>query len=187
MGKEKLMPRIQPMEPEDASQESRQLMEQGEQTVGQMLNFFKQMAVSPAAFKAYMEFNGALQSGALDKPTHEAVYIAASNFNGCTYCLSTHSAAAEQVGLDQDEIQRVQQFESEGEGLAAALRFTRELVENRGRTSDEAWNEVREAGYTDEQILEIIATVALAAFTNYVNNSVGTEVDLPEVEPVPSS
>lgn len=79
------MPRIQPTERDNAPEESRPLMDQGEQAAGQMLNFFKQMAVSPASFKAYLEFDGALQSGALDKKTHEAVYLATSNFNGCKY------------------------------------------------------------------------------------------------------
>ena len=79
------MPRIQPVGPEDAPQESRPLMEQGEQAAGQMLNYFKQMAVSPASFKAYMEFEGALQGGALDQKTHESVYLATSDYNGCTY------------------------------------------------------------------------------------------------------
>ena len=54
------MLRIQPLEPENAPEQSRQLMEQGEQAMGQMLNFFKQMAVSPASFKAYMDFEAAL-------------------------------------------------------------------------------------------------------------------------------
>ena len=44
------MPRIQPVEPENAPEASRPLMEQGEQAFGQMLNFLKQMAVSPASF-----------------------------------------------------------------------------------------------------------------------------------------
>jgi alkylhydroperoxidase family enzyme len=94
---------------------------------------------------------------------------------------------AEQAGLSQDEIGRVQQFESEDEKRAAALRFAREVVESRGHASDEAFNEAREAGYTDEQIMEIIATIALATFTNYMNDVIGTEVDLPVVEPVQSS
>ena len=64
-GKENRMPRIQPLEPGDAPEQSRELMEQGEQAVGQMVNYFKQMAVSPASFKAYMDFNSALQDGAL--------------------------------------------------------------------------------------------------------------------------
>lgn len=61
------MPRIQPLEPEDAPERSRQLMEQGEQEMGQMLNFFKQFPVSPASFQAYMYFNATLQGGAFDR------------------------------------------------------------------------------------------------------------------------
>lgn len=79
------MPRIQPVEPENAPEASRPLMEQGEQAMGQMLNFFKQMAISPASFQAYMDFNGALQGGALDQLTHEAIYIGTSDYNGCVY------------------------------------------------------------------------------------------------------
>ena len=79
------MPRIQPVEPDDAPQETRQLMEQGEQAVGQMLNFFKQLAVAPATLKAYLQYDGAMHEGALDTETYEAVYIGTSNYNGCTY------------------------------------------------------------------------------------------------------
>jgi hypothetical protein len=42
-------------------------MEQGEQEMGQMLNFFKQFADSPASFQAYMDFNARLQGGAFDR------------------------------------------------------------------------------------------------------------------------
>ncbi len=61
------MPRIQPLEPEDTPEQARQLMEQGEQAMGQMLNFFKQFADSPASFQAYMDFNATLQGGAFDR------------------------------------------------------------------------------------------------------------------------
>jgi alkylhydroperoxidase family enzyme len=53
--------------------------------MGQMLNFFKQMAVSPASFQAYMDFEAALQDGELDQLTREAVYLGTSDYNGCTY------------------------------------------------------------------------------------------------------
>ncbi len=43
---------------------------------------------------------------------------------------------------------------------------------------------MRQAGYTDEQIVEMIANVALTTFSNYFNDTIGTEVDLPVVEPV---
>ncbi len=85
--------------------------------------------------------------------------------------------------MSQDEIERAQRFESEDEQRAAALRFAREVVETRGHPSDESLEEVRNAGYTDEQIVEMIATVALATFSNYMNDTMGTEVDLPVQEP----
>ena len=85
--------------------------------------------------------------------------------------------------MSQDEIERAQQFESEDEQRAAALRFAREVVETRGHPSDESLEEVRNAGYTDEQIVEMVATVALATFSNYMNDTMGTEVDLPVQEP----
>ena len=84
--------------------------------------------------------------------------------------------------MSQDEIERAQRFESEDD-QRAALRFAREVVESRGQPSDEALDEVRNAGYTDEQIIEMVATVNLATFTNYMNDFMGTEVDLPLQEP----
>jgi alkylhydroperoxidase family enzyme len=43
-------------------------------------------------------------------------------------------------------------------------------------------DEAREAGYTDEQIMEMISNVALNTLSNYMNETVETEVDVPIVE-----
>ena len=40
--------------------------------------------------------------------------------------------------MSEEEVERVQRFESEDDQRAAALRFAREVVENRGHPSDEA-------------------------------------------------
>jgi len=88
--------------------------------------------------------------------------------------------------MSEDEIERSQRFESEDDQRAAALRFAREVVESRGQPSDQALDEVRNAGYTDEQIVEMVATIVLATFSNYMNDTMGTEVDLPVQEPTDS-
>ena len=56
------------------------------------------------------------------------------------------------------------------------------MWERRGHVSDEAFERVREAGYGDAEILEIIAKVVETIFTNYMNESVQTEVEFPLVE-----
>lgn len=60
------------------------------------------------------------------------------------------------------------------------------MVESRGKPSDESFEGARGTGYTDEQIIEIIANVALTTFSNYLNDTIQTEVDIPQVEPVHS-
>ena len=89
---------------------------------------------------------------------------------------------AEQEGLSKDEVRKAQSFESDDPKRAAALRFAHDVIESRGHPSDESFEEVREAGYTDEQIMEMIANVALTQFSNYMNDSIKTEVDIPVVE-----
>jgi alkylhydroperoxidase family enzyme len=49
----------------------------------------------------------------------------------------------------------MQQLEPEGEKRTAALRLAREVVESREYPSNDTFNEVREAGYSDEQIMEM--------------------------------
>ena len=89
--------------------------------------------------------------------------------------------------MSEEEIRRAQRFESEDAQRAAGLRFVREVVETRGHPSDEAFEGAREAGYSDEEILEMVANVALTTFSNYANDLAGTELDLPEVERVHGS
>ena len=80
------MPRIQPVEPENAPEQSRTLIEQGKRSAGgQDLNFFRQMAVSPKSFKGYMDLSGTLQGGALERLTQESIAVAVSDVNGCEY------------------------------------------------------------------------------------------------------
>ncbi|MGH3144397.1 MAG: hypothetical protein ACRDTR_01200 [Rubrobacter sp.] len=80
------MPRIQPVEPENAGQESQGLVEEAKvASGGQVLNFHRQMSVSPKPFKAYLDFAGTMQGGVLDRQMQEAIAVAVSDFNGCKY------------------------------------------------------------------------------------------------------
>jgi hypothetical protein len=80
------MPRIQPVEPENAPQESQELVEEAKKAAGgQVLNFHRQMSVSPTSFKAYLDFAGTMQGGALDRQTQESIAVAVSDFDGCKY------------------------------------------------------------------------------------------------------
>ena len=65
--------------------------------------------------------------------------------------------------------------------IGAASRFAKRLVEKRGHVSPDELAEVRRAGFSDGQVIDIIANVAWSVFTNYVNVVAETEIDF---EPV---
>ena len=80
------MPRIEPVSPENAPEESKPLIEQSKQmTGGEVINFFKQMSVSPKSMKGYMDLAGTLQGGALDRQTQESIAVAVSDYHSCKY------------------------------------------------------------------------------------------------------
>ena len=80
------MPRIELVEPQNAPEVSQEYVEAGKQmSGGEVINFFKQMSVSPTSFKAYMDFSGTLQGGALDRQTQESIAVAISDYDGCVY------------------------------------------------------------------------------------------------------
>lgn len=45
------------------------------------------------------------------------------------------------------------------------------------------FEEARAAGHSDEELIEIIANVVLTTYSNYMNDGLETEVDIPAVEP----
>ena len=64
--------------------------------------------------------------------------------------------------------------------IAAALHFAQQVVQNQGHVSDEDVAEVRQAGYGDAEIAEIVGHVALNVLTNYFNTVAQTVVDFPK-------
>lgn len=65
--------------------------------------------------------------------------------------------------------------------IVLALVFAGRMVVERGWVSDEDMQRVRDAGYTDGEIVEIIAVVALNTFSNYFNHIAQAEIDFPPV------
>ena len=55
------------------------------------------------------------------------------------------------------------------------------MVENRGWVSDEDIAKLRKVGFSQSDLVELIANISLTVFTNYFNHVAKTEVDFPAV------
>ena len=143
-------------------------------------------AQSPIAFNAWATLLGAL-SKALDVKTRDSIGLAVSEVNGCNYCLSVHSFTAEHMArLPAGEIVLARTGHASDPKRDAAVQFARKVIETRGHVTDADVSAVRDAGYTDANVIEIVALVAMYSLTNFFNNVFDPEEDFPAVTPAAS-
>lgn len=150
--------------------------------IGKDLNIFTTMAHAPAALKSYMDFSGNLKNGALDAKLREAIALTCANFNGCDYCASAHTAIGAGAGLSEDALAQALKGKSNDDKTQAALTFTTVLLKKRGQVNDNDVSALKQAGYSDQELIEIVANVSLNIFTNYFNDVALTAIDFPEVK-----
>ncbi|WP_420409766.1 carboxymuconolactone decarboxylase family protein [Hoeflea sp.] len=167
---------------EDTPQSARPMLEQVKAQLGSVPNLFRLTATSPAALRGYLGLSGALSGGELDAPTRERVALAVSQLNSCQYCLAAHTYIGKNIAkLDDAEIAANRKGGSSDPRADVAVRFAVKLVETRGSVSDADLSAVKLAGFSDAEIVEIIAHVALNTLTNYLNEALGTPIDFPAV------
>jgi uncharacterized peroxidase-related enzyme len=141
--------------------------------------FLQVMANSPASLRAYIRADAALVRGQLTPRQREQVALAVAEINGSSYSLSAHYDTGKRLGLTDHEMQLARNATAVDPKADTMLRFTQAVVLQRGEISDEDFHALRKAGFTDAQIVEIVANIALNIFSNYFNSVARTEVDFP--------
>ena len=178
------MSRLKAIEPDQATGQTRQLLDAVNEKFGMVPNLARTLANSPAALQGYLAFGEALDGGVLSAKLREQISLTVSEANGCGYCVAAHCAIGKSVGLSDSELADARQSTSPDSKVDAALHFARQLVEDRGWVNDEDLGRVRRAGYGDGEIAEMVAVVAWKTFANYFNHVAGTDVDFPAVNEV---
>ena len=164
------MPRIALPTPEQVPTDSKSTLNTFTKNIGFTPNMMATFALSPIAFNAWATLLGSL-SKALDVKTRDSIGLAVSEVNGCNYCLTVHSFTAEHMAkLPADEIILARKGHASDPKRDAAVQFARKVIETRGKVSDADVKTVRDAGYTDATVIEIVALVAMYSLTNFFNN-----------------
>jgi uncharacterized peroxidase-related enzyme len=167
---------------DDAHPASKPTLDAVHKQLGVVPNLFRLIGVSPAALTAFTSFKSATNK-TLDPRTHERIALAVAQVNRCGYCLSAHTYLALNLAkISPEEIAMNRKGASSDAKANAAVAFAYKVAQERGHVSDAEIALVRKAGYTDAQIVEIVALVAENTFTNYLNEVAKTDIDFPVVE-----
>lgn len=165
---------------ETALPEAKAILEKAKAQIGFIPNMYAGMVNSPALLEAYLDgygrFRKATGFSALEQ---EVIFLTISCVNGCEYCVAAHSFIADRKSGVPTEVTDAIRAGGQVEDarLGALVRFTRILVESRGRPTSAEAAAFLAVGYTEQNILEIILAISVKTISNYANHILHTQLD----------
>lgn len=137
----------------------------------------KILATSQATNQAYIKAERALASGMLTREQRKQIALLVAEINNSDYCLVTHSDSAKNCGLSEEDIRLARRATAVDPKAEAMLRFTLLVTLQRGDIKREDLRAVFKAGFSEGEVMEIIANIALNIFANYLNVVFRNEAD----------
>ena len=149
----------------------REIYEQNRSKVGFVPNVFRAYSRRPEHFRAFMHYHDVLMRGPsrLTRAEREAIVVAVSSENLCQYCMTSHGAALRVLGKDPilaEQIANNWRTAELSPRLRTILSFASLVNEPGFAASDEDIDELRAAGFSDDDIWDIAAVAAFFGFSN---------------------
>ncbi|MFQ5534076.1 MAG: carboxymuconolactone decarboxylase family protein [Sphingomonadales bacterium] len=163
---------------DSAPDASRPILEGARKSYGFLPNLLGALAESPATLEGYLAIGGIFEKSTFSATERQVVLLTASIENGCTYCVAAHTtiAAMQHVAIDVTKSLR-EGLPIQDPRLEALRKFTKTLVEKRGRATEADTQEFLAASFTREQALEVVLGIAMKTISNYANHLTHTPID----------
>jgi uncharacterized peroxidase-related enzyme len=163
---------------ETAPAQSKPLLEGAKAKIGFVPNLLGVLAEAPAALEAYLSMNDVFARTSLSREEQQVVLLTVAVVNECEYCVAAHSTIAAAQGVADADIHSIREDTVLADTRFEALRrFTTLAVENRGWVAEADVQAFIDAGFTRQNVLEVITGISLKILSNYVNHLVDTPVD----------
>lgn len=156
---------------ESAPEESKELLQHAEKKYGMLPNLYRYMAGAPAALEGYNSLSGIYSKTSFTAGEQQLILLAVSVVNKCAYCIAAHTRAAKANGIPSSVINAVRkQQKVEDERLNTLVNTAQKITETRGNIVAEDLKAFYNAGFSPENVLEIIVGVSLKTMSNYINH-----------------
>ncbi len=175
------MARLEVLDPETTKGWTGRLLKKVGEGLGIVPNMFKAMGSSEWTLDGFLTLNGNLGQGELGAKNVKMIILATSELNGCEYCVSAHTAMAKNSDLlTPEESLNARKLKGVDEKSTAVLAFVKQVWDTSGKVSDDALKAVKDAGFGDKEIVEMLGVMSLATLANYVSNVTEPDLDFPE-------
>ncbi len=153
--------------PQTAPEGSKTTLETVTKTWGFTPKMHATLAESPSALVGYEALWGQIASSTLSAVEQQVAYQAVNVLHRCGYCTMGHTFLSRQAGMDEATIARLRAGQPpEDRRLAALWTFTRTVAEARAE-APEAVPIFLAAGFTNANVLDVVAIIATKVIANY--------------------
>lgn len=171
---------LSPTNFETAEGRTKEVLEAGKKSAGSIPNMYAGMANTPALLDTYLHgYHLFRRESGFTAAEQELVFLSIARVNECTYCVAAHSFLAGAVSKTPEQAVQAVRNDSpiEDAKLAALSAFTQTMVSSRGKPAPDQLAAFLAAGYTENNVLEIILAIAVKTISNYSNHVLHTPVD----------
>jgi|TARA_R110000851_G_scaffold34396_1_gene91428 uncharacterized peroxidase-related enzyme len=163
---------------EEVSENNQAIFDNLEKGVGFVPNIYAAMGHSKNALGSYLQFSGAATS--LSKKEKEVVDLAVSQLNGCRYCQSAHTAGAKMNGFTDEQVIELRKGTASWDNKISILVKTAvSIAANNGKIGTVALEEFYAAGYTKENVVDLVVAIGIITITNLFHNVTDVAIDFP--------
>ncbi len=179
------MPLVNPL-PSNHDEETKQLAEFFNETLGFCPNSVLTMQHRPAISKAFINLNMAVMEnqGRVTSALKRMIGWVSSNAAGCRYCQAHTIRAAERYGAEQEQLDNIWEYRSHSSFSAAeriALDFSLAASTIPNSVDDKIKTELYKH-WNEGEIVEMLGVISLFGYLNRWNDSMGTTIEQGAIE-----
>ena len=152
-----------------------------EKGLGFVPNLYAYYAKNETALGDYLSLQN--RKSTLRAKEREVINLVVSQVNGCRYCQSAHTVLGKMNGFTDDQVLEIRGGEAPFDAkLNTLAKFTKAVVENRGKVSETVKDEFFNAGYSEANLIDVIIVVGDKMISNFIHNLAGFEIGFPVAE-----
>jgi uncharacterized peroxidase-related enzyme len=154
------------------------LFDQLKKGLGMVPNLYATLALSEHALGNYLAFQNAKSS--ITGQAREVVNLVVSQVNGCPYCLAAHTVIGGMVGFKPEQIIEIRRGGASWDPkLDALAKLAKNIASERGHAEPARVRAFFEAGWSPENLVDLIVVIGDKTVTNYLHATTQVPVDFP--------
>lgn len=165
--------------PHNAHPEAGEIFAAVSEQMGYLPNVLALLGQMPHAVRAFVTLNQSFGASSLTRLEQEIVQIVVSLENLSPYCVAAHTTFAQAANVPMDEVNNLRAGRRlSNPKMEVLAEFTRTLVREKGKPVEKTRSAFLAAGYTTDQMFEVIMGISFKVFSNFLANLTKPTLDM---------